>query len=158
MNRRIRIKRWEVTWLVASGAVLLVLLAGVAYSLAGDLRSAARLREEVASAFEHPACERLTRAPVMELLEMPQVEAPCFWVVHERRSAHQANRPTHITAADVRAWSILWLMSYRLRVRWDMFLLALALSAAMYGTGLLIEFVVARRLGAVSSPRAGGRH
>jgi hypothetical protein len=154
MKRRTRIKRWEAAWLAASGLILLVLLALVAYSYAGELRWAADLREQIASAFEHPACERLTRVPVSELPEAG-VEAPCPWVVFERRRAHEMNRPTQITAADVRAWPLLWPRSYRLSGLWDMFLLALALLPALYGIGLLTELAVTQRSRTTSSPRTG---
>jgi hypothetical protein len=155
MNWRIRIKRWEAAWLAASGLILLVLLARVAYSYAEEFRRAEDLREQIASAFEHSACERLTRVPVAELPEGSDVEAPCLWVVFERRLAHERNRPTQITAADVRAWPLLWPTSYRLDGLWDMFLLALALLPALYGLGLVTEFVVARRRRKASPGRIG---
>ncbi len=146
MNQRASIKRWEVAWLFTSGLVLLVLLASAAYSYIDELRLGAELREQTARAFEHPACERLIRLPVTELPDSAEVEAPCLWVVFERRYAHETDRPTQITAADIRAQPLVLRPAWgRFRARWDVLVFALALLPALYGIGLLAESAAMRR-------------
>jgi hypothetical protein len=140
---------------------LLAFLARAAYSYVEDFRLAGELRAQIASAFEHPACERLTRLPVTELPETSELgasEAPCLWVVYERRRAHRMNRSTQITAADVRAWPLpVWPSWSRFRDR-DAFLLALVILAALYGIGLLTEFAATRRRRRMTSSPRTDRH
>jgi hypothetical protein len=156
MNRRIRIKKWEAAWLLISGLILLVLLASAAYTYAEDLRRAAELREQIASAFEHPACERLARLPVTELPSASSTEAPCLWVVYERYLADGMNRPTQVTAASIRARSLpLWPRSYRLEGWWHAFLLVLSFLPSLYGLGLVTEFALMRRRRKASPVREG---
>jgi hypothetical protein len=76
--------------------------------------------------------------------------------VFERRLAHEFNWSTQITAADVRAWPLLWPSWIRIREQWDLVLLTLALLPTLYGIGLLAESAAMRRRRATSSPGTDG--
>jgi uncharacterized RDD family membrane protein YckC len=155
-----RIKRWEAVCFVTTGLLTLTaMLAFVAYSASryvDDARYWAKYREQTAAAFENPACSTLVKMPVSELppaadiWQDPQLSR-CVAVVDHRRSAHLWGRPTDITAAEIRAWSVTPDLSLRafgeflftIVVRSAM--VAGFLLAALYGLGLLIELATGKR-------------
>lgn len=129
---------------MASALVLLACLAMLAYQYIQAVRDRADLREDVATAFEDSACVHLTQLRVTELPAKPDMYGHrCFWVIALRRDARESGRPSHITAAEIRAWPVFAPLP-PLSAMLSSLSLPLPLLGVLYGLGLTIECAARR--------------